>query len=352
MNRLFPDAARSLFSVAEVAAMIDAGEALILAAEEAPLSALPRGNWIGGTSPFFMSHEVGGTFDRDRILVQKLPDIATIAWAGLLDRASLPTMAERGAGNGYTIVLMPGQSAIQQDFALHSLEWPGMFARPLAGWVTGVANDRIGIDVPKVFDGRTGTASTDKALVLHVALPDDAFARIDIVNLFVPDTDGPALTFGEVGDEPAFTVEWAKVDGVPTRLVDHIAAHGIDTRLPLVADYNGAMVNVATQWVDTDRGQVNFFAPVHPGMEYRFARPIDDYERLFAEQLGTPRGEIVFSCNCVLNYAYAGLEGRHTSGLTGPMSFGEIAYMLMTQTLVYVTVDRDGPVTMAAQSST
>lgn len=172
MNRLFPDAARSLFSVAEVAAMIDAGEALILAAEEAPLSALPRGNWIGGTSPFFMSHEVGGTFDRDRILVQKLPDIATIAWAGLLDRASLPTMAERGAGNGYTIVLMPGQSAIQQDFALHSLEWPGMFARPLAGWVTGVANDRIGIDVPKVFDGRTGTASTDQALVLHVALPD------------------------------------------------------------------------------------------------------------------------------------------------------------------------------------
>ena len=341
MKRLFPDAGRSLFSVAEVAAMIDAGEALILAAEEAPLAALPRGNWVGGTSPFFMSQEAGGVFDRDRIFVQKLPDRATTIWAGLLDRDRLPGFAALGPQNGYTILLMPGQSAIQRDFALHSLDWPGMFSRPIAGWVTGVAADRVGIDVPKVFDGRTGIAATDQALVLHVALPDDAFARVDIVNLFEPDPNGPVLTFGEAGDEPVFEVEWVRVDGVPTRIVDHIAAHGVDTRLPLVADYNGAMVNVATQSVDADTGRVNFFAPVHPGIEYRFAKPVADYERLFAEKLGTPRGEIAFSCNCVLNYAYAGLEGRHTSGLTGPMSFGEIAYMLLTQTLVYLTIDRD-----------
>ncbi len=335
------DAGRSLYSVAEVAAMLADGDALILAGEEALLAALPQGEWIGGTSPYFMTDEVGGVCDRDRIFVQKLPDIASIAWAGMLDRAQLPTLATFGPDNGYTIVLLPGQSDVHRDFALHSIDWPGLFSRPLAGWVTGTALDRLGIDTAKVFDGRSGAVSSDCAVVLHVALPADAFARIDIVNLFVPDDDGPVLTFGEIGDAPTFTIESVKVDGVPTRLIDHIAANGIDTRLPLVADYNGAIVNVATQQVDADTGRITFYAPVHPGIEYRFARPIADYERQFVEQLGTPRGEIAFSCNCILNYSYAGLEGRHTPGVNGPVSFGEIAYILLTQTLVYLVIDRD-----------
>lgn len=335
------DGARSLHSVDEVAAMLAAGDALILAGEDALLASLPRGDWIGGTSPYFMTGEAGGVFDRHRIFVQKLPKIASIAWVGLLDRTQLPELAALGPDNGYTIVLIPGRSDVHRDFALHSLDWPGLFTRPLAGWVTGAALDRLNIDTPKVFDGRTGTASSDHAVVLHVALPAEAFARIDIVNLFVPDMEGPVLTFGDADGPSSFTAEWVKVDGVPTRLVDHIAANGIDTRLPLVADYNGAMVNVATQQVDADTGQVSFYASVRPGIEYRFARPIGDYEQQFADQLGTPSGEVAFSCNCILNYAYAGLEGRHTAGVTGPMSFGEIAYILLTQTLVYVVIERD-----------
>lgn len=332
----------SLHSVASVAEMIDGGAALILAGEEGLLARLPRGAWIGGTIPYFMTAEAGGTEDRDRIFVQRLPEGAAVAWQGIVDRASLPDLAASGPDNGYTVLLLPSQSDVHRDFALDGQAWPNLFRRPLVGWVTGVALDRLGIDTPKVFDGRSGAVSADSAVVLHVALPDDAYARVDIVNLFEPD-DGPALTFGDAGDAAGFTVEWVHVDGIRTRLVDHIAATGIDTRLPLVADYNGAMINVATAGIDAATGQVTFFAPVFPGMTYRFARPVGDYEQEFAERFADATGDVAFSCNCILNFNYAGLNGKHTGALTGPMTFGEIAYMLMTQTLVYLTIERDTP---------
>ncbi|MFD1035123.1 DUF6976 family protein [Sphingomonas hankookensis] len=334
-------AERSLYSVDEVTAMLAAGDVLILAGEERLLADLPKGEWLGGTSPYFMTNELGGTCDRDRLFVQKLPAGASVAWLGLLDRAAMPDMAALGADNGYTIVLMPGHSDVHSDFALHGLDWPGLFKRPVVGWVTGVAGERAGVDEPKVFDGRTGIASSEQAAILHVALPDTDFARVDIVNLFEPDMDGPVLTFGEDSGAAGFTVEWALVDGVRTRLADYITENDIDTRLPLVADYNGAIINVATAAVDAEAGRITFFAPVHPGIGYRFARPIGDYEQEFANRIGTPRGEVAFSCNCILNYNYAGLEGRHTPGIAGPVSFGEIAYMLLNQTMVYLMIDRD-----------
>ncbi|MEH3038641.1 MAG: hypothetical protein PGN21_01020 [Sphingomonas paucimobilis] len=335
-NPYHPD--RSLYSVADVAAMLSAGETLILAGAERLLAALPRGDWIGGTSPYFMTAEAGGAHDPDRIFVQRMPTIASVAWVGMLDRAALPDMAALGPDNGYTILLIPGQSDVHRDFALKGLEWPGMFRRPVVGWVTGVVGEAAATDRPKVFDGRSGRSSDEAAVVLHVALPDHAFARADIVNLFVPDMDGPVLTFG---DDTGFTVEWTMVDGVPTRLVDHIAAGSIDTRLPLVADYNGAMINVATAAIDDVSGKVTFFAPVYPDIEYRFARPIENYARQFAEQLGNPRGEVAFSCNCILNYLYAELEGQKPGGIAGPVTFGEIAYVLLTQSMVYLVIEQD-----------
>ena len=45
-----------------------------------------------------------------------------------------------------------------------------------------------------------------------------------------------------------------------------------------------------------------------------------------------------FSCNCILNYLYGELEGKVTEGMYGPVTFGEIAYQLLNQTLVYVRI--------------
>ncbi len=46
----------------------------------------------------------------------------------------------------------------------------------------------------------------------------------------------------------------------------------------------------------------------------------------------------VLSCNCILNYQYGELEGRKIPPFTGPVTFGEVAYQLLNQTLVYVEI--------------
>jgi hypothetical protein len=100
-------------------------------------------------------------------------------------------------------------------------------------------------------------------------------------------------------------------------------------------------VNVAFLSVDPGRREVRFFAPVFAGVPYRQARSVGDYVHAFETAL--PRelgGAIALSCNCVLNYLHSSLEGRSTGGIVGPITFGEIAYQLLNQTLVYLTVSR------------
>lgn len=40
----------------------------------------------------------------------------------------------------------------------------------------------------------------------------------------------------------------------------------------------------------------------------------------------------------MLNHLYSGLEGLRTEDLDGPMTFGEAAYQLLSQTIVYVAL--------------
>jgi hypothetical protein len=99
------------------------------------------------------------------------------------------------------------------------------------------------------------------------------------------------------------------------------------------------MINVTFQEIDEDKKTVSFYAPVFSGVEYKLSAPVDDYVSSFQSSLPKLDNVVTFSCNCVLNYLHSGLEGKTTQGMTGPMTFGEIAYQLLNQTLVYLTVD-------------
>jgi hypothetical protein len=66
------------------------------------------------------------------------------------------------------------------------------------------------------------------------------------------------------------------------------------------------------------------------------ALPISRFNRVFARDY---EENVVFSCNCVLNYLYASLDGKKTGFFTGPVTFGEIAYILMNQTIVYLSIE-------------
>jgi|GEM_PF-134431 len=317
----------------ELKKKIAGGGYFFIAADEKLLAALPKGDWIGGTSPYFMT-ENGGLQTRDKAHVLRLPDYLAGAAIRVYDERSLASVYRDAPANGFSLITMPAASRTQLSFALNAHDYDDFAASPLAGWIAGVRLDAIGRDAPRVFDGRTGRSYGDAAVVMHAALPKGRTAVLGIINIFEPG-NGDVLTFENDG----FSVKRALVNGNPAQLARYLAEKSIDTRLPLVADYGGAMINVSFQGVDAESGEVKFFAPVFKGVEYRHARPVGDYLRAFLDQ--KPPGiedRVLFSCNCVLNYLHSGLEGKRTAGFTGPITFGEVAYQLLNQTAVYLEI--------------
>lgn len=234
---------------------------------------------------------------------------------------------------GFSVIIVPAGSPAHSRYAADAAEFPGLFDRPVVGWVSGVHLDELATATAKVFAGSGARASATDAVVLHAALRDGALASADIVNLF-HQGGGPTLTFESTG----FSQDTVLVDGVPRVFSEYLVQSGHDTRLPLVADYFGAMINVSFQAVPDDGGPVTLYAPVFSGIEYKVAAPVGDYVAEFGSHL--PAGTLApaFSCNCILNYLYSELEGRRTGDLVGPITFGEIAYQLLNQTLVYLTI--------------
>jgi Family of unknown function (DUF6976) len=323
-----------------LAPLIERGEGLLLAGDEPLLRDLPRGNWIGGTIPYFMS-EAGGLVDRRRVFVNELsgglrcegirrygPDELARVYADLL---------ANDAGFGFMIA--PAWSKAHLSFALDAPSYQHFAVRPLAGWIAGTHLAELGTVTPKVFDGRTGEALEDQAVVMRVSVPPGKAVELDVVNIF-SQGDGPTISFPSSG----FSATAVDIDGRRRNLAEYIAEVGLDTRLPLVADCCGANVNVSFLNVDKAQGEVRFYGPVFADVPYRHARPVADYVSAFLSRLPTDLGEsLLFSCNCVLNYLHSGLEGRRTGDIVGPITFGEIAYQLLNQTMVYLVLEETQP---------
>jgi len=324
---------RHLVEVEEVATLIRRGETLLLAGDESRLRLLPQGKWIAGTIPYFMSEE-GGVFDRRRIFVEKLPNGFKHLAIRRYDEEGIARVYADMPPNGMGVIIAPSGSRVHLSFARNA-PWYDKFATaPLFGWVAGVDLSELGSSTPKVFDGSTGEALDQHAVVMHVAVPPGKRVDLAILNIFEKG-DGPAITFPSTG----FTASTAEVDGRKLNFAEYVRETRLDTRLPLVADYHGARINVSFQAVDAARGEVRFFAPVFAGVRYHHARPVGDYVDAFVSALPTGLEQrIALACNCVLNYVYSALEGRKTGSIVGPITFGEIAYQLLNQTMVYVTV--------------
>ena len=321
----------AFLSVEDAVALIASRAILFVSGPERLLRLLPRGNWIGGTTSYFMTPEGGAT--REDGLFCTIFDDAVNARMAILPSDGLSGLTKHRFAHGFTCIVTPAFSTTLRRYALEGPSLPGLYNQPVFGWVAGVHLDRVGDDVPLVFDGATGTASTDGLAALWVALPETAEVDLDIVNLFAPG-EGEGISFPEGG----FDVTDCLIGGVPTNLARYIVEHGIDTSLPLVADYAGAMINVSFQSVDAESGRVRFFAPVVPGTIYRLARPVTDYGAAYANAASQGSAADMLSCNCILNYRYAKLEGRPTGGFVGPVTFGEFAYILLNQTLSRLSV--------------
>lgn len=322
----------ALCSPDQAARLIAGGRPLLLAGETAILRGLPRGTWIGGSIPYFMAAE-GGRTSREQVFVHELPAAVTAASVVVLDRAALPGIYGRIPAGGFGSLIIPGLSAIHSEFALAAPTYPGFASAPLTGWVSGVHLDELGKTAPAVIDGSTGAVYTDQAVALLATLAPGRYADLGIINMFSQGS-GPAVTFPTGGWE----ARTALVDGRPVDFAAWVTDQGLDTRLPLVADYAGAMINCSFQQVDKGAGTVRFYAPVFPGVVYRQAAPVGDYAATFASQATVQVHDLAFSCNCILNYLYSSLEGKRTGAFVGPVTFGEIAYQLLNQTLVHLDI--------------
>lgn len=323
----------AMLSIEDVRKKITQGKRLLLAGDEGLLRQLPAGDWIGGTIPYFMAED-GGLCSREKVQVTELPDCVTGIDIRTYDAATIPRVYADAPGNGVSFIILPAKSAVHFSFALNAPDYEGFAVRPLIGWVAGTHLEHLEKVSPKVFNGRGPEAREDAAIVMHVSLPKNKIADIGIVNIF-EQGDGDIITFPSDG----FSARDACINGEKRNFGEYVFEKKLDKRLPLVADYHGVFINTSLKEGEDLQDEVEFYAPVFKGVPYRHARPVDDYISSFVSKMPAGVGhQIVFSCNCILNYLYSSLEGKRIAGITGPATFGEIAYQLLNQTMVYLRI--------------
>lgn len=323
-----------LTTAKDIESIIASGQALVIAGNEDQLRKLPRGNWIAGTIPYFMTDR-GGVTTREQLFVQRVPKLATRTTIRTYDESQISKVALDSPEHGYSLLVLPAFSAIHESYALNAPSYPQLFMRVIGGFIAGVHLDDLPTHAPTVFCGQTGEASSKHAVAMHIELPAQYQASLGIVNIFEQGS-GDDIVFPSSG----FSASDCIVDGKRLNFHDYLVAKKVDTRLPLVAEYCGAMINVSIQALDAQARRVQLYAPVFENVKYRVAKPLDDYSGRFAAAIPKHVQNPAFSCNCVLNYLYGGLEGNKTGSIVGPMTFGEVGYQLLNQTMVYVTVDK------------
>jgi hypothetical protein len=327
----------AMHDVDGTAALIRAGKRLLLAGDEGLLEKLPRGTWIGGTIPYFMT-EQGGAHTKEKIYITELPPEITSVDIRAYDERTISQVYQRDGGLSFIVI--PGLSKMHQTFAMNAPTFPGFASHPLVGWITGIDVPDIGKVAPRVYNGSTGESFTDGAVVMHASFAPNLGVEVDIINLF-SQGGGDSIHFETDG----FSARDAVVNGKRQPFAQYLKERNVDTKLPLVADFAGAMINTSFREVDESSGVVSFYAPVFAGVEYRLGQAEGgDYISGFRNMIsGRNEQGLLFSCNCILNYLYAGLEGKRTGNITGPVTFGEIAYQLLNQTLVYVRILKTDP---------
>lgn len=323
-----------LISIESAAELIRAGACLSLAGPESALDQLPKGNWIAGTIPYFMVRSGGTVVTEGKVFATDLSQLGRVS-IGCYGPDELAGIVANAPDNGFSLAIIPAGGRAHQKFAADAANYPDAFIKPTVGWIAGVHLADLGRARPKVYDGRDASKHEDRAVVAYVSLPAAQLASLEIVNLFEADADA-VLRF----DEVSFAVRDCTVNGERRNFASYLRQRGLEHgRLPLVGDYAGARVNVSLQAIDDAEGVVKLYAPVFPGVNYRFARPVADYAATFRARLAEvdPTG-IVMGCNCILNFVFGELENQAIGGIEGPITFGEIAYQLLNQTLVMIRI--------------
>ncbi len=321
---------QKLYTLDQAKQIIEQEKLLVIAGDEKLLRKLPKGKWIGGTIPYFMSKK-GGVKSKNQVFVNDFSECAVDFKINLYSLKNIEQITTDSFENGFSFTLFPHKSNVLEYYALNAQSFKNLYQNPILGWVTG--NDiNINKPLPKVFNGLTTEHSSKRAIALHIKIPDNKVARMEIFNNHTQ-ANGPEIKFPQMG----FSGDECEINGEAASLVDYILDGNVKQRTPLIADYSGATICVGVDTVKEYDETVHFFAPVYPDIAYKFAEIVDDAEQ-YAKRIPYEKG-IVSAFKCVTNYLVLDLEGKKAGKITGPFTFGEIAYLLVNETLVYLIIE-------------
>lgn len=160
----------------------------------------------------------------------------------------------------------------------------------------------------------------DRVLVVHAALPLGVAAQVNCYNAFEPDPESPEITFAK----KEFIIDVAQIDGQDRAFGTWLAEMGADLSLPLVANFAGTAVNTVIHQVQGD-GSVLLGAPSLPGLTYRLGRRA---AKILPEAMGIGGARLYMSDELPSDPRV----------LPVPATFGQIAYILMTQTITQLAI--------------
>ncbi|NMA37299.1 MAG: hypothetical protein GX942_03220 [Papillibacter sp.] len=95
--------------------LINQNKLLHIAADESLLSKLPKGKWIGGTTPYFITNE-GGVTCKDRLFVNVF-DFAVNYKIKTYDKEGVLKLTDDAYDNGLCLLLMPFASEVAVKYA-------------------------------------------------------------------------------------------------------------------------------------------------------------------------------------------------------------------------------------------
>ncbi len=309
--------------------LIHSGKLLHIAGSEDLLRKLPKGNWIGGTTEFFVTPD-GPVESTSQLFVSEID--AKDFKISIYDESDIQNIADDSFENGYTIVLLPFNSAVHKFYAEKAADFQGMFMKNVLGWVPATNPTRYG-QTPVAVDGLNGEYYSTKAVAMHIGLDSDVELELGIVNIFEADENSPTIEFLEEG----FKVKRCLVNGEEMLFSDYINKNGINTKQPIIGEYSGTGINVSFKSVGRDH--VKFYSPIFKDIKYKVSRLNDHYEETCEQTRSNSLNyKVLFACNSSLNYWYGHMDGKKLNEFYGPMSVGQIAYQLVNQTVVYIAI--------------
>jgi hypothetical protein len=320
-----------LCNLNEASAIMAAGRHCIVSGSANLISKLPRGNWIGGTTPYLMSGSGNGV-SGDRLLVTEMPEEWEFMCVQRYGVGGVSYISGDCAPGGFSIVIVPFGTDVEQVFSKDAINRVGLSDRVIAGWVSGVAGNHSG-EHPQVFYGPTGHGIEDEIVALHMKLPEHLKPVVDVINIF-EEGDGDGIGFISNG----FSANYAIVGGKTVTFSKYLAENRVNLSLPLVATINGVKYNSTLCGYDAGSGGVRFYAPVFRNIIYKVAKPIEGQMMRIREALPHDSGDVVFGCVCIGNYMDGALADYKGSGFEGPVSYGEIAGFLTNQCIVRLRV--------------